>query len=128
MGQPILVVDDDSDTRVALRLMLEDAGYTVAEAGDGTGALDQLRASPRGMVVLLDNLMPGLEGAEVLAELDGDGTAARHAFLLITASPQYVTGDLAERLAHLAGSVISKPFEMDDLLATVARAARHLEP
>lgn len=87
MEQRVLIVDDDRDTRLALRLVLEDVGYVVTEARDGLSAVDRLCASQQGHVVLLDNSMPGMEGAEVLAALDDDGTAVRHAFLLVTASP-----------------------------------------
>lgn len=125
-AREVLIVEDDGDTRMSLRLVLEDAGYAVDETEDGASALERLRDSPRGLVVLLDNLMPGLEGAEVLAALDGEGAAARHAYVLVTASPQRVTGALAERLARLGAPVLAKPFEVDDLLEMVAGAARRL--
>lgn len=122
----VLIVEDDGDTRLSLRLVLEDAGYTVDETLDGATALERLRASPGGLVVLLDNLMPGLEGAEVLAALEDDGLENRHAFVLVTASPQRVTGALAERLARLSVPVVAKPFALSDLLDAVDQAARRL--
>ena len=125
-AREILIVEDDGDTRLSLRLVLEDAGYAVYETDDGASALERLRDSPRGLVVLLDNLMPGLEGAEVLEALDGEGAAERHAYVLVTASPQRVTGALAERLARLGAPVLAKPFEVNDLLEMVAGAARRL--
>ena len=127
MARNVLIVDDDGDTRLALRMMLEDAGYAVDESGDGGDALARLRARSGGVVVLLDYRMPGLDGAAVLAALD-EGAADRHVFLLMTASPQRVAPDLAIQLARLDVPVVAKPFEMDELLATVARAADRLPP
>src|SRR5262245_58413653 len=54
----VLLVDDDQAIRETLRFALEDAGYQVLEAADGIAALQALRATPTGMVVLLDLMMP----------------------------------------------------------------------
>ncbi|HEY7358104.1 MAG TPA: response regulator, partial [Ktedonobacterales bacterium] len=62
----ILIVDDDSAIRDTLREALEDEGYEVAEAADGIAGLERLRASQENMVVLLDQLMPKLDGVGVL--------------------------------------------------------------
>lgn len=125
-AQQVLIVEDDGDTRLSLRLVLEDAGYAVDETTDGASALERLRASPCALVVLLDNLLPGLGGAEVLAALDCEGAARRHAYVLVTASPQRVTDALAERLERLRAPVLAKPFEVNDLLSMVAEVARRL--
>ncbi len=129
MSRRILIVDDDEEIRLALRMLLEDARYEVVEAPDGMAALRVLRASPDHLVVLLDNLMPGLEGMELLAQLeaDGDGEPSPHAYILITASPQHVVPALAERLARLGVPVIAKPFDLDAVLAAVAAATNRLE-
>jgi CheY-like chemotaxis protein len=106
----VLVVEDDDAIREVLRDLLEGAGYVVQGARDGPVALAILRASERGLLVLLDNLLPGLNGAEVLAALDGDGSIdgggdadasasagqnhtgmTRHTWVVITASPQKIT-------------------------------------
>jgi CheY-like chemotaxis protein len=65
---PVLVVDDDPSTREMLRRMLEREGFPVAEAGDGRAGLDRV-AEHRPSLVLLDLLMPGLDGFGFLAEL-----------------------------------------------------------
>src|SRR5260221_13420537 len=61
----ILVVDDDDAIRETLRFALEDAGYQVSEAKEGMAALRLLRSTRDRMVVLLDLMMPGLDGAGV---------------------------------------------------------------
>lgn len=127
MSRRILIVDDDEEIRLALRMLLEDARYDVVEAPDGMAARRVLRASPDHLVVLLDNLMPGLEGMELLAQLEADGEPSPHAYILITASPQHVVPALAERLARLSVPVIAKPFDLDAVLAAVAAATNRLE-
>ena len=65
--RPVLVVDDDADVRQLLRRMLEPEGYTVVEAENGRAALERLRdVSPS--VVLLDLMMPEMDGFEFVAE------------------------------------------------------------
>jgi two-component system, OmpR family, response regulator len=61
--QHILIVDDEPEVRRLLRWLLEDEGYTIAEAVDGVDGLAQLRASPYRLVVLLDYKMPHMNGA-----------------------------------------------------------------
>jgi CheY-like chemotaxis protein len=65
----ILVVDDDPDIRDSLREVLEDEGYDVSCVGNGQEALDHLKAaSPRPCVILLDLMMPVMDGWQFLAE------------------------------------------------------------
>lgn len=65
MGQ-VLIVDDDPTLRDLLREMLEEEGYRVLQAAEGSIALDILRSSPHRLVVLLDYLMPGMGGKGLL--------------------------------------------------------------
>ncbi|HST87378.1 MAG TPA: response regulator [Ktedonobacterales bacterium] len=124
-----LVVDDDQDTRVVLRLMLEDASYTVAEAADGIQTLDALRTSVVPMVVLLDLDLPGIDGIAVLRAVADDAhLAARHAFILLTAVQHSRYQAAADVCETLSVPLILKPFNMDTLLDAVATAARHLPP
>src|ERR1043165_9571526 len=64
----VLVVDDEQDMRMALRLFLERSGHTVQEAGDGEAAISTLHATGAD-VVLLDMRMPGMDGAQTLAKI-----------------------------------------------------------
>ena len=70
----LLVVDDDPDIRETIMLVFEESGYNVLEASNGQEALTVMRESPRGLVVLLDNYMPVLDGEGVLrkyCEIEG---------------------------------------------------------
>ncbi len=123
----VLLVDDDQAIRETLRFALEDIGYQVLEAADGIAALEVLRSAPSGMVVLLDLMMPRLDGAGVLGAVAGDHKLARrHAFILTTATHQTLSLAFVNLLTNLSVPVVRKPFELDELLATVERAAQRL--
>ena len=122
-----LVVDDDKDTRDVLRLMLEDAGYVVAEATDGVETLDMLQASQVPLVVLLDLDLPRLDGVGVLHAVARDTRLAdQHAFILLTAVSHSRYQQADEVCARLSVPLIVKPFSMDGLLAAVAAASSRL--
>ncbi len=123
----VLVVDDDEDIRFTVRAMLEDLGeHTVSEAPDGPSALALLRATAERYVVLLDLLMPNMDGIEVLREVARDQRlATRHAYILVTVSRRAGSEELAQSLAF-AVPVVSKPFSLDTLLDTVAQASSRL--
>lgn len=123
----ILIVDDDADIRQSMRIILEEiGGHTVVEAEDGSAGLDVLRASNVRLIVVLDRLMPGLDGFDVLQAVVAEKElATRHAYILATGSHK----DPHELLqgAPLAVTIMSKPFGLDDLLAVVSRAAAALD-
>lgn len=120
----VLVVDDDLAIRETLRLVLEDAGYEVLEAGDGLQALEILKGAKDSLVVLLDLMMPRLDGAGVLGAVAGDRKLAhRHAFVMTTATHQTLSLAFVNLLTNLSVPVLRKPFDVEDLLAMVDSAA-----
>jgi two-component system chemotaxis response regulator CheY len=125
----VLVVDDDESIRESLRLILEDSGYGVLEATDGVMALNILRATPHSMIVLLDLMMPRLDGTGVLAAVaDDPRLATHHAYILMTAGRRTLNPSLVKLLAELSIPVLPKPFELDAILELVAQGARRLAP
>lgn len=125
--QQVLVVDDDQDIRATLRTLLKDEGYLVMEATGGVEALALLRTDPPPLVVLLDYNMPRMDGGQVLRSLEAEGPPpTRHRFLLLTAR-RTLPISLRPTLDRLAIPVIHKPFDIDDLLARVERAADDLD-
>ncbi len=123
----VLVVDDDESIRETLRFALEDANHVVHEATDGVAALDMLRRSKQPMVVLLDLMMPGLDGAGVLGAVSGDRHLAMHfAYILVTANSKTLPLAFVNLLTSLEVPVLSKPFDIDRLLSMVDRAAARL--
>jgi CheY-like chemotaxis protein len=125
--QRVLVVDDDDQIREATRDTLEEDGYRVSLARDGAEALKIMRAARDRLVVLLDLRMPGLDGAGVLGVMAGDRTLAhQHAVILMTADNRTMTLAFANLLTQLEVPVLKKPWDLDDLLASVVEAEARL--
>ena len=122
-ARPVLVVDDDPGARGRLRTMLARAGWSVAEAEDGRAALRQVAAvSPE--AILLDLMMPGMDGFGFLKELRGRPEWQDIPVVVVTAKD--VTAEDRRRLAgHNACVVRKDSADMRDLLAEVRRAAGH---
>jgi CheY-like chemotaxis protein len=127
MPRCVLVVDDDQAIRETLRLVLEDSNYVVLEAPDGQTALRMARESQERMVVLLDLIMPGFDGEQVLSAVAGDDTlATRHVYILMTAAHKRLSPTLRALLEMVTAPIMQKPFDLDTLLNTVAEAGDRL--
>lgn len=115
----VLVVDDDREIRSVLRDLLRDEGYQVIEAVNGAECLKRLEDSKESLVVLLDLMMPGVDGFEVCRRLAGDARLRDdHAVVLMSARRNLAAADQTAVRA-----TISKPFEVDDLLDLVEHLA-----
>lgn len=113
----ILIVEDYPDTREVAQLVLLDAGHTVTSATDGVrGLLVAARDQPD--LILMDLGLPQLDGWAATARLKADPLTQHIPVVAFTA---YVTEEEVAR-ASAAGcvAVITKPFEIDTLLSTVA--------
>lgn len=123
----VLVVDDDAAIRWLVHAALEEAGYTVSEAPDGKPALEHLQASQEDMVVVLDLMMPGMDGLTLLERIAADASfARRHAYVVMTACRQPFPMPVVNVFKQLGVRVMQKPFELDVLTATVEQAANRL--
>jgi CheY-like chemotaxis protein len=122
----ILVVDDDDEVRDLLRMALEEEGHTVDKAESGRVALEKLRATSERLVVILDYLMPGMDGLEVLHTIAQDETlASRHSYILMSAGRFFPAND--EALRGLRVAVLPKPFDLDKVFQKVRQVAGALE-
>jgi CheY-like chemotaxis protein len=120
----VLIVDDDRDTRQALRLALEADGYAVSEAIDGERALDQLRRATAPLVVLLDLLMPTLDGLGVLQAVAANPKLnQRHRYVVMTALRDRDLVPHTAQIGAVGATVLYKPFELDELLRVVVLLA-----
>jgi CheY-like chemotaxis protein len=109
----ILVVDDDPSVRALLRDVLEVEGHTVTDAVDGFAALRAL-AAERPDCVVLDVVMPGMDGHEVLSRLRATSGGRELPVVMLTAAAD---DDTAWRgWSGGADRVLGKPFDADDLL------------
>jgi two-component system, OmpR family, response regulator MprA len=117
----VLVVDDDKGIRDLLQMALESEGYQVAAAADGATAIEFLTSAEDAWIVLLDIMMPGMDGLEVCVRLCGAGPrAARHRVALMTAGrPQLRDYPPPARM------VLSKPFRLHTLHDLVAALAHN---
>ena len=112
----VLVVDDEPMVRETLGQVLTDEGYVVDLAVDGETALERVRAA-RPDAILLDLMMPGMNGRQFLQALREDPIHADIPVMIMTA----VHG-LEVNRATLAADVVEKPFNVDELLNKVALA------
>ncbi len=116
-GGRVLVVDDEPMVRDTLGQVLVDEGYIVDTAVDGDDALDRVHAA-RPDAILLDLMMPGMNGRQFLQALRNEPAYAHVPVLIMTA----VHG-LEVNLASIGASeVVEKPFNVDDLLNKIALA------
>jgi two-component system, OmpR family, response regulator MprA len=116
----ILVVDDERAVRDSLRRALELQGYEVDLASDGAEALARLSANGHVDAVVLDILMPGIDGLEVCRQIRRAGSAVP--VLMLTARD--AVGDRVEGLDAGADDYLVKPFALEELLARVRALLR----
>jgi two-component system, sensor histidine kinase and response regulator len=119
LGGRVLVADDDGATRELLRDMLEDAGHRVMEARNGEEAL-RLAVAESPDVVLLDVMMPGMDGFEICRRLKRDPRAAAIPVLMVTALG--ARHDRLEGIEAGALAFFAKPIDQQDVLLNVRNA------
>ena len=116
----ILIVDDEADIALILKLQLEDAGYVTERARDGVEALDSL-ARDGFDLTLLDIKMPRLDGMQVLARVRND-----YQDLAVVMMTAHGSEDVAvAAMKQGAIDYIAKPFSTDDMLKRVERAIQY---
>jgi CheY-like chemotaxis protein len=110
----VLIVDDDPDCVDALRDVLEDMGYGVAVAGNGREALERFHSEGPPCVVILDLMMPVMDGIEFLAHREKDPVLANTPVVVVTATDKKVQGrrDL----------VLRKPVDFERLINAIKSA------
>jgi two-component system, OmpR family, response regulator len=112
----ILVADDEGDIRDLLTFKLGQAGYTVQAVGNGTQALAAIEADPPDLAVL-DFMMPGLSGIDVLRKIREDGRLSGVRVILLTARAR--DADVDAGFVTGADDYIIKPFSPRELLHRV---------
>jgi diguanylate cyclase (GGDEF)-like protein len=131
MAEQILVVDDDPDIARFVEVNLRSAGYEVAVAGDGEEALEKA-GDMRPDLVLLDVMMPRIDGFEVAQRLRKNPQTANTSIIMLTAKA--LSADKVTGLQAGADDYIIKPFDPIELLARVkgtlrrAKEMRNLSP
>lgn len=114
-GARVLVVDDNDALRENLAECLEAEGYAVDQAESGEAALEALERAPLPAVILLDLMMPGMDGATLARTVRAD---ARWAGIRLVIS----TGHSVSRVRDVpVDAVLAKPFGVKELLAVLRR-------
>ena len=117
----ILVIEDDAALRELLAATLRKAGYRVALAEHGLDGLMQIdRASPKPQLLLVDIMIPELDGLSLVRALRSNNETRNIPVVFITAKSD--TRTIAEGISGGAKYYITKPFVIEDLLTKVKRA------
>jgi CheY-like chemotaxis protein len=111
----VFIVEDDRDTREMIGRFLEFEGYAVESATNGRQALEQLDEGKRVCVILLDLMMPVMDGWEFRRRQVSDSSLRKIPVIVVSAAGR-------DRLAQIeANEYLSKPVDLEDLLEHVQR-------
>lgn len=123
-GITALIVDDEEFNRDILIEFLEEAGYRVIGAANGQQALDQLAAHPETDLIILDRMMPDLDGLEVLKRIKADPQRRDLPVIMQTAAA--ASQQILEGIRAGAFYYLTKPYQKELLLTIVATACTDL--
>lgn len=120
--EPVLAVDDSPPIREMIVTILAARGHRVTTAADGREALRRLRAAVEPQVVLLDIVMPLLDGIGLCHEIERDGhvRAAGHKIILMSSTVRLSGPDIP-----VTAGVLAKPFTRQQLIAAVEAVRNH---
>jgi CheY-like chemotaxis protein len=110
----IMVIDDDADIRELIKILLESDGYIVNVAADGVEALEQLRAGPIPGLIILDLMMPRIDGEQFMKEI----RQAQYGHIPVVVMSGYNAAEKQARELN-ADSCLMKPIEVEELFDTV---------
>ena len=120
-GPTVLVVDDEPQVAWMLSFSLEAEGYRTLSARNGRAAIDMVREH-RPELMLLDIMMPVMDGWGVLEELNKMPAADRPRVIVVSARASARDRARADQMG--ADAFVAKPFDIDDLLGTIGAFAR----
>jgi CheY-like chemotaxis protein len=113
----VLIVEDDAGIRETLAEILQEEGYQVIGVANGLEGINYLRSAAPTCIILLDLMMPVMNGWEFRSQQQGDPALARIPVVIISGD-----GNVQQKAASLnAAGYLSKPIDLDRLLATVAQ-------
>jgi two-component system phosphate regulon response regulator PhoB len=124
LAERVLVVDDEPDIVALVAYHLAKSGYSVSTATSGTDGLAVARRDKPSLIVL-DLMLPGLSGLEVMEELRGDASTSRIAVLMLTARRE--ESDRIKGLTLGADDYLTKPFSPQELVLRVAAILRRVK-
>jgi two-component system response regulator MtrA len=126
MGQQILVIDDDPDALKVIGLILQRRGFEPVLVQSGQAAFEFLSHDIPALIIL-DVMMPGMDGNEVCRQIRADSRTAQVPIVMLTA--RSATANQVEGLLAGADDYLVKPTRPDELMASVQNAlARAVQP
>ncbi len=120
-GRKVLVIDDEEEFLLEVRVLLEGNGYRVVTAGTGKAGLE-MAGDEKPSLILLDIVMPGPDGYVVLSRLASDEKTRRIPVVMLTAKGESDSILLAQQMR--AKDYLIKPFSADDLLDVIRKNIR----
>ncbi len=114
----VLVVDDEPLIAMALEAMLEDAGYGVATAANGRQGLEWLAEAPRPDLVLLDMMMPVMNGPAMLAAMADDPALRGVPVIVLSSLPEEA---IRARVGEGVAAILLKPCTAEQVLDAITR-------
>jgi CheY-like chemotaxis protein len=115
----ILIIDDDNRNIFALSAMLRSKGFNCLASTSAKDAIQLLKGTEQVDAILLDMMMPGMDGYEAMPEIRRIENRKQVPLLAVTA--QAMTGDREKCLAAGADEYVSKPIDVDKLLTILAK-------
>jgi two-component system, chemotaxis family, chemotaxis protein CheY len=120
----VMIVDDSEPIRILIRNILKKEGYKhFVEANDGTSAYTILKSQKIDLIIS-DWMMPGMTGIELLIKVRADQEIAQTPFIM--ESVESLDTSMDQALKSGANDFISKPFRIDDLIASVTRVLKQI--
>jgi CheY-like chemotaxis protein len=119
LGKHVLVIDDDPRNVFAITSTLELHGMRVACAGDGRQGIEALFAAPETDLILMDVMMPGMDGYATMTVIRQMPQFARLPIIAVTA--RAMPGDRDKSLSAGASDYVTKPVNTDELLSCIER-------
>ncbi|MEI7697864.1 MAG: response regulator [Actinomycetes bacterium] len=114
----ILVIDDNADIRNLIQFIFEKAGISVSQGSDGENGLAQLK-SEKPDLVLLDSMMPGISGLDVLKTIREDSDPNLNQVPVVMLTANSATEDMKTAFELGASSYIVKPFKNNQIVAEI---------
>lgn len=118
----VLVVEDNEEIAFLVKFLLEREGFRAELASDGRAAEQRIATTPPPNLVILDVMLPYVDGFQLLAQIRGNKTWAQTPVIMLTAKTQ--EGDIVRALEAGANDYMLKPFQPNELLARVRRLTK----
>ena len=119
MSKTILIIDDDTRNIFALSAVLKAKGFDCLSATSAPGGIDLLRSNEQIAIVLMDMMMPDMDGYEAIKIIKNDDAIASVPVIAVTA--RAMQGDEEKVLAVGADAYVSKPVDVDKLLNVLSQ-------